>query len=532
MINIKGNKGITLFSLVITIIVLLILAGATIYNFSSSNEAAYYKKIESDIKLINDKLLVYYNNYTEIPKTNRKITIDGTVYYEIELSKLDNITLNYGREYGNTVALTTTSDVYVVDEVLNVYYLKSIDEYLKNNPVIKRIELSTQAINLKKNETEETTGKQILTGTIKANAFGLGEEPVITWEVLPENQTAIELSQTTGKEIIVTAVGTQDATVELIAKCTYEGEEYTAVCSVTLGIVESIAKKGDFVEYGVAYKDVYKTSYEYSTINGWRLIDYTYDAETNIYSNVKLMSTGVPLKTYNYFASETNKYWHVKDELLLRKFRNVLGGNLYYTFYTGDDNYNALQATAGTYYNLGSIKFIASNSFNGYNEGFFESISVHKDNKITTYDKNTNNTVQKTGNELFKVREDATIRLITLPEINRLLKRTTGADDAVDSLAQISITQDAIGLYRLNQLKNVPGMNSYNYDEVYYWLASPAPSTDGRDNICYVRADGTIGSYYYDYGNSSGARPVICISSNIRFSDSNNDGALEITVVQ
>ena len=127
MINIRKNKGITLISLVITIAIMLILTGVITYNFNASNEKSYYNKMVSDIEILNDKILIYYNRYGEIPKTTRVITVDGTVYYEIDLSKLENVTLNYGTEHGGTTALAGTSDAYVVDEDLNVYYLKGIE---------------------------------------------------------------------------------------------------------------------------------------------------------------------------------------------------------------------------------------------------------------------------------------------------------------------------------------------------------------------------------------------------------------------
>lgn len=128
MINIKRNKGITLVSLVVTIVILLILTATIIYNYSISNETSYYNKMVSDIELLNDKILVYYNKYAEIPKTDRQITVDGTIYYEIDLSKLEQLTLNYGSEYGETSTLSDSSDVYVVDENLNVYYLEGVEK--------------------------------------------------------------------------------------------------------------------------------------------------------------------------------------------------------------------------------------------------------------------------------------------------------------------------------------------------------------------------------------------------------------------
>ena len=82
MIKIKGNKGITLVSLVVAIIILLILSGITIRNFRLSNEKSYYNKMISDINQLNDKIVVYYNKYEEIPivKNSNQI-IEDKVYF-------------------------------------------------------------------------------------------------------------------------------------------------------------------------------------------------------------------------------------------------------------------------------------------------------------------------------------------------------------------------------------------------------------------------------------------------------------------
>jgi len=126
MINIKSRKGITLISLVITVIVLLILSGTAITSINSSNGTGRYNNMIADIKLLNDKILVYYNRYGEIPKTNKSIIVDDIEYYEIDLSKLEDSTLNYGSDYGQEGELTSSSDVYLVNSDLNVYYLKWI----------------------------------------------------------------------------------------------------------------------------------------------------------------------------------------------------------------------------------------------------------------------------------------------------------------------------------------------------------------------------------------------------------------------
>lgn len=129
MIKIKSQKGITMVSLIITIIILLILSGTAIYNLNLSNGVARYNNMVADIKLLNDKTLVYYNKYGEIPKTDKNsININNEEYYELDISKLEGITLNYGKEYGQGGELTTSSDIYVINSNLNIYYLKGVEK--------------------------------------------------------------------------------------------------------------------------------------------------------------------------------------------------------------------------------------------------------------------------------------------------------------------------------------------------------------------------------------------------------------------
>ena len=128
MINIKSNKGITLVALISTVIILLILAGVTITKMNTTNGIGSYNNMVADIKLLKDKIHVYYNKYDEIPTTQRNISINNTLYYEIDLQKLDNITLNYGQDYGKLEELTTSSDVYLINTNLNIYYLKGINK--------------------------------------------------------------------------------------------------------------------------------------------------------------------------------------------------------------------------------------------------------------------------------------------------------------------------------------------------------------------------------------------------------------------
>lgn len=119
------QKGITLISLIMTVIILLILSTITISSIRSSNNVAPYNNMIADITLLEDKVLVYYNKYGEIPKKTdvAEKELEGTTYYEIDLSKLENITLNYGTKIDGD-----ETDIYLVNDNLKVYYLKGIEK--------------------------------------------------------------------------------------------------------------------------------------------------------------------------------------------------------------------------------------------------------------------------------------------------------------------------------------------------------------------------------------------------------------------
>lgn len=124
----KNQKGVTLIALMLTIVILAILAGIAIGNIDMGTDIRNYNYMCADIELLEDKILAYYNENGTIPKGDlvaspelggQESTRDaGGNYYKIDISKLSNITLNYGGG-------KTENDVYIVNEKsLEVYYLE------------------------------------------------------------------------------------------------------------------------------------------------------------------------------------------------------------------------------------------------------------------------------------------------------------------------------------------------------------------------------------------------------------------------
>ena len=140
------NKGISLITLVITIIVLAILTFTMAVNINPYKNEKIKKDFETDLKRLEEKVSQYYTRTGELPiknKYNVELTDeflatrnvnDNDTYYVIDLNKL-NVSLYYGDDYG-TIANTydTTipisdedklSDVYIINEQSNtIYYVK------------------------------------------------------------------------------------------------------------------------------------------------------------------------------------------------------------------------------------------------------------------------------------------------------------------------------------------------------------------------------------------------------------------------
>ncbi len=123
----KSEKGITMVVLVITIVVMFILASVAISQVNLNTAKNYKKKMEADIDIISEKVLVFNNKYKEVPVTERSIEISGTTFNEIDLNKLDSMSLNYGKGYGENSELEKgKSDVYVINNNLRIIYLKGV----------------------------------------------------------------------------------------------------------------------------------------------------------------------------------------------------------------------------------------------------------------------------------------------------------------------------------------------------------------------------------------------------------------------
>lgn len=118
----------------------------------------------------------------------------------------------------------------------------------------------------------------------------------------------------------------------------------TANCNITIDTL-----KGTFIEYDVEYTEVYN-DYSYTKENGWRLLNYKKNTTDGTYSDVELISTGIPAYLYYHYGTNAAKSingWWEEDAEKLNDFKAVLGGSNYIFYNNADEiysNYPALRA--------------------------------------------------------------------------------------------------------------------------------------------------------------------------------------------
>ena len=147
----KSQNGVTLTSLVIAVAVILILTGTIIVNVTGNLKTEKLRNMQSDIENLRDKVSTYYAQYGKIPAdvsieyTNiNNLQSAGVIsevadtgkFYVLDLSAMENVTLNYGKDYEkirNKEATTeeqinSLTDLYIINETShNIFYVEGIE---------------------------------------------------------------------------------------------------------------------------------------------------------------------------------------------------------------------------------------------------------------------------------------------------------------------------------------------------------------------------------------------------------------------
>ena len=135
-LKIKSEKGFTLATLVITVILLIIITVIMARQSYTSMAISKLSKLQNDIEQLNDRIAAYYVKNDKLPVDtsnpinkpelygvlNDMSSKDGNTYYKLELNMLDNLSLNYGKN-------SADGDYYLINEESHVVYYYAGIEY-------------------------------------------------------------------------------------------------------------------------------------------------------------------------------------------------------------------------------------------------------------------------------------------------------------------------------------------------------------------------------------------------------------------
>ena len=125
----KNNRGVTLITMVITIIVMLILTTTILFSVTNRMSSQMVDNLYSDLTILRDKVNLYYLKYGKLPLGEEYITIsqiptnilnpndEGSKYYVIDVNAIENLSLN------------NANDIYVINEGTHTIYYPSGVEY-------------------------------------------------------------------------------------------------------------------------------------------------------------------------------------------------------------------------------------------------------------------------------------------------------------------------------------------------------------------------------------------------------------------
>ena len=400
-------------------------------------------------------------------------------------------------------------------------YAKFLPKYTLNLDSLNGVIPDTEGWSILNNGT--TAIKEI----VKEREYGLLPTPTRTGYTFDGWNTS---NDGTGNTITNESIVNIDNNQTLFAK--WIPIQYVLKTAVSKGSEISITR-GDFIEYGVSYTDYAQSKtnvqHDFTTKNGWRILDYTYNAETGLYDNVKLISTGTPVVLgIKALDGGIDSNWKETNNSKIDDFINILKNTIpedgTYPYNRIDNN---MKIAAALYESdkYSEILFKSSGLTSDQSIGAFTRIT----NGNVMYDNNNTSTVS--ANDLFSV-NGSSVRTLTLPELNKYLGRSTNSE-----LTAITAEEDPIGLFRLDQITNIPTLSSYtmyNIDTTnasiggsqygyIYVLASTAKNGTIRDELVEVTAtNGRVSSF----SGRPLLRPVIELGNNVKLTK-DSDGIIQ-----
>ena len=570
MRKINSDKGITLTTLVITIVVLMILSFSITASIKSTIETRNYNGIKEDIINLSEEIRVYYLNNGELPiDTSKTYDLkeygvpdsdinknDEGNYYRIKTSLLSDVVLNNGG-LENNEENADTDDMYVVNESsMTVYYLAGAildgkrhytivdnfsgggfaeDYYSKvTYPIFAVI---TEESNNSKDKTVADTGEVVTLKmiskykqeyftslpTVKINGEDVSD--TLVWNnyvitatyTIPVESTKLDYGAQVTFEISDYSVKDEkDQTIngETIAEVNFGKPVTRKYATLVQAFNDGNIKVGDYLNYN-DYVDESKTYTTVTNENGWA--DQKYTATKNTYWQVLgLDETGKKLMLISQSpikkemkTSDTAKEWEKTPYLILK------GAYSYVNCKKILNNISGLYSTK-----LGTAQSLTAEEINR-----LIGVTVDYKNNIVYANSDPSTNIDywnMFGNQYTYTADDYTPESYINNKTHATAGEKTGLATAYDYEWESLIIEDTLKTILFD------GTTSEEDCVKSYWLASTAIFTIsgdalfGPNGVVYgeVRADsGFFYSYGRWYAGSFGVRPVVYLESNITAED-------------
>lgn len=570
MKKIKNEKGITLVTLTITIVVLMILSFSINVSVKSTMETRNYNYVKEDIINLSEEVKAYYLKNNSLPIDETKIynladygvpsedinPNDYGNYYRINVSLLENISLNNGG-INNNEANEETDDMYVVNEYsLTVYYLKGAtfggqkhytitddfaeggtakDFYTKvEYPIFSVITLKS---NNSQDETVANTGEVVTLkmiskykqeNFIKLPTVKINGEDVS--DTLAWNNNIITAKYTIPEDSAKLGYGAQitfeisDYSVKGEENQTINGQTITEVnfgktvtrkyVTLVQAFEEGNIKVGDYLNYN-DYVDKSKTYTTVTSENGWG--DQKYIATKETYWQVLgLDETGKKLMLISQSpikkemkTSGTTEKWEKSPYLVLKGAKGYINSK------------KVLNNISGIYStNLGTAQSITAEEINR-----LIGVTVDYKNKKVYANSNPNTNLdilQVLGNQYTYKTGDYT------PQgyVNNKTKATEGTKTSPATAYMYEWSGLKIDATLQNMLFDKTTKADKNAKS--YWLASPSVGADSNgaffDPGSVVNGKVQVaGTLFFSYdawcANCYAVRPIVYLNSNITIED-------------
>lgn len=281
--NSKNEKGITMITLAMAIVIMLIISSVLIYNAKTGATTRRLNNMYQDIKLLSDKVSIYYSQYGKLPTLEPQYTQigditdknsnDNAIYLVIDLEAMDNLTLSYGKGYTDFKSDSKENkDLYIINQKSHIiyyvagivldgknYYTVPIEHTKVELPIIAKVEMQEKKGNT---ATLLVQGADRENGIQSINVY-VGNQ---RYKSFLYEKDKLELK----KEIIEIQPLTFNEEIQVHIEITNQSGTNTISNTITLKNEDTIANKEDLIKFatlvnaGTTFED--KTIYIMNTI--------------------------------------------------------------------------------------------------------------------------------------------------------------------------------------------------------------------------------------------------------------------------